>query len=66
MNYFLKALRSFETCVLANNNLCRKLFPSLESPTTFDESYKVPCEKSKMVSFASALMKQIVVFPWSI
>ena len=36
-----KALRSFETCALVNNNLCRKLFSSLESPTTFDESFKV-------------------------
>ena len=24
-----------------NNNLCGKLFSSLESPTTFDESFKV-------------------------
>ena len=39
---FAKVLRSFETCVLANNNLCGKLFSSLESPTTFDESFKVP------------------------
>ena len=38
---FVKALQSFETCVLVNNNLCRKLFSSLESPTTFDESFKV-------------------------
>ena len=36
-----KALRSFETCALVNNNLCRKLFSSLESPTTFDERFKV-------------------------
>ena len=28
-----KALRSFETCVLVNNNLCTKLFSTLESPT---------------------------------
>ena len=33
---FAKALESFETCVLVNNNLCGKLFSSLESPTTFD------------------------------
>ena len=38
---FPKGLRSFETYVLVNNNLCRKLFSSLESPTTFDESFKV-------------------------
>ena len=36
---FEKALQSLETCVLVNNNLCRKLFSSLESPTTFDSSY---------------------------
>ena len=38
---FAKALRSFETCVLVKNNLCRKLFSSLELPTTFHESFKV-------------------------
>ena len=30
-------LRSFETCVLVNNNLHGKLFASLELPATFDE-----------------------------
>ena len=39
--FFSKALRSFETYVLVNNNLCGKLFPSLESPTTFDEIFSV-------------------------
>ena len=38
---FAKALRSLETCVLVNNNLCGKLFSSLESPKTFEESLKV-------------------------
>ena len=38
---FAKALWNFETCVLVNNNLCGKLFSSLESPATFDESFKV-------------------------
>ena len=38
---FKKALRSFETCVLVNNNLCGKLISSLEPPVTFDESFKV-------------------------
>ena len=106
---FAKALRSFETCVLVNNKSCGKLLPSLESRTTFNESFKVtsvplfirdfnllsyeldnftfkvfvlfyiyiilkqnktmehihntftvPCEKSKMVSFVSSLMKNIV------
>ena len=37
---FAKALRSFETCVLVNNKLCRKLFSSLKSPLTFDEIFK--------------------------
>ena len=31
---FAKAFRSFETCILVNNNLCKKLFSSLESPIT--------------------------------
>ena len=38
---FAKVLRSFETCVLVNKNLYGKLFSSVESPTTFDESFKV-------------------------
>ena len=37
---FAKALRILETCVSVNNNLCEKL-SSLESPTTFDESFQV-------------------------
>ena len=37
---FRKVLRSFKPCVLVNNNLCGKLFPSLECPTKFDESFK--------------------------
>ena len=36
-----KALPSFETGVLVDNNLCRKQFSSLESPTTFDEISKL-------------------------
>ena len=38
---FAKALRSFETCALVNNNLCGELFSSLESPTIFGEIFKV-------------------------
>ena len=38
---FAKALRSFETCVSVNKNLCRKLYSSLESPKSFDETFKV-------------------------
>ena len=38
---FAKALRSFKTSVLVNNNLCGKIFSSLESSITFDESFKV-------------------------
>ena len=37
----VKALQKFKTCVLVNNNLCRKLFSSLESPTTFEEIFRV-------------------------
>ena len=36
----MKDLRSSETCVLVNNNLCGKLFSSLESRTKFDEIFK--------------------------
>ena len=42
---FAKALRSFETCVRINENLCRKLSSPLKS-TTSNESFKVtsvPC-----------------------
>ena len=38
---FGKNLRIFETFVPANNNLCGKLISSLESPTTFDERFRV-------------------------
>ena len=33
---FVKTLRNFETCLLVNNNLCRKLFSSLGWPRTFN------------------------------
>ena len=38
---FAKALPTLETCVLVNKNLCRKLFPSLESVAVFNESFYV-------------------------
>ena len=38
---FAKDLQSFETYVLVNNNLWRKLFSSLESPKILDEKFKV-------------------------
>ena len=38
---FAKALQTLETCVLVSNNLCRKLFSSLELPTTFEEIFKI-------------------------
>ena len=38
---FAEILQSFETCVLVNNNLCGKLYSSLESRTTFGKSFKV-------------------------
>ena len=43
---FAKNLQILEAYVLVNNNLCGKLFSSLESPTAFDQSFKVtsvPC-----------------------
>ena len=33
---FAIALQGFENCALVNNNLCRNLFTSFESPTSFD------------------------------
>ena len=38
---FVKALQSFENCVLVNNSLCEKLFSSLEFPIKFYERFKV-------------------------
>ena len=38
---FAKALWSLETCVSVDNNSCRKLVSSLESPITFHERFKV-------------------------
>ena len=38
---FAKSLHVFETCVLVNNNLCRKQVSSLEFPIKFDERFKV-------------------------
>ena len=37
---FPKALQRFETYVLVNNNLCRKLFSLLEPPIIFDQILK--------------------------
>ena len=37
---FPKALQRFETYVLVNNNLCRKLFSLLEPPIIFDQIFK--------------------------
>ena len=68
---FAKALQSFETCVLVNNDLCEKLFKSLESPTTFDDISKVTsvpffisdfnllsCELDKSVILSHFILKQ--------
>ena len=41
LELFAKALRSREIFVLLNNNLCGKLYSSLELPVTFDERFKV-------------------------
>ena len=38
---FAKYLRSFETCVLVNNNLYEKLVSLLELQITFDERFKI-------------------------
>ena len=36
-----KAFRILETCISVNNIICGKLVLSLESPITFDESFRV-------------------------
>ena len=36
---FAKALRSLETCLLVDNNLCGKLISSLESLITFESDF---------------------------
>ena len=41
MNHLPKFYKRLETYVLVNKNLCQKLFSSLESLTTSDESFKV-------------------------
>ena len=41
MNHLQKLCKAFKTCELFNNNLCGKLFSLLESPATFDGSFKV-------------------------
>ena len=38
---FAKALRTFKTCVLVNDNLCEILGSSLQVPVKFDERFKV-------------------------
>ena len=48
---FSKSLQNFETGVLANNNLCRKLFSLLESTTTFDEVFKAILVQFSLLDF---------------
>ena len=38
---FKTTLRSLENCVLVNDNLCKKLYSSLELPVPFDKRFKV-------------------------
>ena len=38
---FTKAIQNLKACLLANNNYCKKLASLLESPTTFDERFRV-------------------------
>ena len=38
---FAKALQSLETCLLDNENFCEKLVSSLESPSKFDNNFKI-------------------------
>ena len=61
---FAKALLCIETCLLLNNNLCGKLVSSLESPTTFDESFKVISVPIYRFQFTNLRVRQFYV--WSI
>ena len=38
---FPRALQSLKLVLLVHNNLCRKLFSSLQSPTTLDKIFKI-------------------------
>ena len=58
-----KALLCIETCLLHNNNLCG-LVSSLESPTTFDESFKVISVPIYRFQFTNLRVRQFYV--WSI
>ena len=58
---FAKILRSFETCVLDNNNLCGKLFSSLESPVPFDESFNVTVFFIPEFKFIKLRIRQITL-----
>ena len=56
INTFAKALRSFETCVSVNNNLCGKLVLSLEFPMKFNERFKFA-----LVPFLSSECNQAIL-----
>ena len=38
---FAKALQFFKTCMSVNDNLSEKLISPLNSPTTFDERFRI-------------------------
>ena len=48
---FAKSLWSFKNCVLVNNKLCGKLFSSFDSPTAFNEIFKVTSVPSFIPDF---------------
>ena len=58
---FTKALRIFETCVLVKNNLCRKLFSSIESPPTF-VSHFILKQKNKIRILLPFSVKNLKLF----
>ena len=55
---FAEALRSRETCVLVNNNLCGKLYSSLELPIIFDERFKVTSVPFFILDFS------LLIYEW--
>ena len=51
MNHLQKCYEASKLVVLVNNNLCEKLFSSLESPTTSDYNFKVTSAQFSVPDF---------------
>ena len=62
---FAKALRIFETCVLVNNNLCKKLVSSLELQIKFDERFEFTSAPFSIADF-NLLIRELDNFTFSV